>query len=387
MISTYPSFSVVSAEIVPVRMPFTLRVTHSLAARSYSDNVMLRLVSSDGTVGYGECVPRHYVTGETVESVIAGLERTRTLLHGVTFSSPDDIRDRIGRLEFSAELGRAALCCVDLALVDLAGRLWGVPASHLVAGDPQYEELTYSLVVPLLSGPSLTTFMEMTRPMGFRFIKVKVDGDDPLARIRFIRSIVGDGPEIRVDVNCAWSRDEAHRYMRGLAELGVVSVEQPLPADDLEGLASLREPDLPPVVLDEAVSSLENLSECARAGAGDIVNIRVSKCGGLYGAMAVRDEAERLGYGTQLGAQVGESCLLSAAGAHLASLSPGMRWLEGCFGTHLLATDICEDEFRFGDRGRIDVPVEPGLGVTVSDARLDEAGQVYANAVGGVVEG
>lgn len=366
-------------------MPFTLRVTHSLAARTFSDNVVLRIVSDDGTVGCGECVPRSYVTGETVESVIADLERTRSLLHGAAVSSPDDIKDLIGRLESSAGLGRASLCCIDLALVDLAGRLWGIPASHLIVGPPVQRELTYSLVVPLLSAASLTTFMEMTAPMGFRFIKVKVDGNDPLARIRLIRSIVGDGPEIRVDVNCAWSRNDARVYMRDLAERGVVSVEQPLPADDLEGLASLREPGLPPVVLDESVSGLDDLAACARADAGDIVNIRVSKCGGLFGALAVRDEAERLGYGIQLGAQVGESCILSAAGVHLASLSPGMRWLEGCFGTHLLITDVCVNEFRFGDSGRIEVPTDPGLGVTVSDALLDEAAQVYASAVGGAV--
>jgi muconate cycloisomerase len=105
-----------------------------------------------------------------------------------------------------------------------------------------------------------------------------------------------------------------------------------------------------------------------------MVNVRISKCGGLLGALRVIETARKRGLAVQLGAQVGESCILSAAGALLAAGTPGFRWREGCFGTHLLREDLCKDEFRFGIRGEMVPPSGPGLGVRVDGTRLGASG-------------
>ena len=170
--------------------------------------------------------------------------------------------------------------------------------------------------------------------------------------------------EIRVDANCSWKSSDAPEFMRELADQGVVSVEQPLPAADLRGTAGLRGCGVL-ITLDESVKSPLDVERAADAGACDIINVRISKCGGMLGALRVIRAAERRGLGVQLGAQVGESCILSSAGALLAAGMPSFRWLEGAFGTHLLMRDLCREQFRFGIHGEFPVPDGPGLGVDI----------------------
>ena len=162
-------------------------------------------------------------------------------------------------------------------------------------------------------------------------------------------------------------------FMRSFADLGVVSVEQPLDSDDFEGMASLRKDTPVQIMLDESVTGPVDVERAVAAGACDSVNVRLSKCGGMLGALRVTEAAQANGLDIQLGAHVGESCILSAAGAHLASCAGPFRWLEGCYGVHLLENDLCRDDLRWGPAGRVYVPSGPGLGVTVDRGLLERA--------------
>ena len=367
--------TIFSAAVIPYRLDFRMNVSHSLASRSSTVNVCVVIESSCGLKGYGDCVPRSYVTGETPKSVIKSLHNLLPVFTKETFSSPEQILNSLVTIR-SSETGMenpAAVCALELAVLDLAGKHWNVPFSELLGFTVTDKPLYYSLVVPLMQGEALEHFLEHAAQFNFKYAKIKVDACNPAERIRRIKKLLGDGVEIRVDANCSWSRSEAAGFMREMAELGVVSVEQPLPANDLEGTARLRAAGMPLIILDEAVWTGTDVDRIADIGACDVINVRVSKCGGILGALQVVRAAQNCGLEIQLGAHVGESCILSAAGAHLAACIPGFRWLEGCFGTHLLESDLCEETFRFGYEGRFDPPVGPGLGVTVSESKLDRA--------------
>ena len=161
--------------------------------------------------------------------------------------------------------------------------------------------------------------------------------------------------------------------MQELAGLGVVSVEQPLPADDIEGCANLRAKGLMLITLDESVVSISSVHRIAELGACDMINVRISKCGGLLGSMNLIKTARDKGIKIQLGAHVGESCILSAAGTHLAAGNRSFRWLEGCFGKHLLKKGLCSEQIQFTQGGLLNPPDGPGLGISIDRTLMNDA--------------
>ncbi|MBN1293884.1 MAG: hypothetical protein JXB48_18735 [Candidatus Latescibacteria bacterium] len=383
MIKIQNDLKIKSVSIVPYRLDFRMNVVHSLASRSSTVNICVIIESEDGLKGYGECVPRSYVTGETPKSVMKSLENMITGFAARSFDSPGHIIDMIKNLRGTEEGidNPAALCALELALLDLGGKYWNNTIIEMLGLTNSNRSLTYSLVVPLLPGKALEKFLDYALPYELKHAKIKVDADNPRKHVLNVKSLLGDDVEIRVDANCSWSRTDAKRFMREMAEIGVVSVEQPLPANDLEGTARLRTANMPLIILDEAVWTENDVKRIADIGAGDVINVRISKCGGLLGALKVVEAASEHDIEIQLGSHVGESCILSAAGAHLASGVSGFRWLEGCFGTHLLSSDLCEETYRFEHGGSFNLPEGPGLGVAVSESQLENNRLIFNEMV------
>ena len=375
MTNSHNALKISSARLGAFRLDFIMDIAHSLASRSSTENVFVVVESESGMKGYGECVPRAYVTGETPESVIESLRHLIPVLTGEYFTTPDGVVEALENLSISpvGSENPAALCAAELAILDLAGKHWNKSVSEILGFTISSEPLFYSLVVPFLRGKALEKFLEHAAPFDFRHVKVKVSAENPADHVRRIKSLLGSGPEIRVDANCSWSLENAPGFMREMADLDVASIEQPLPPYDFESMASIRTPGVPLITLDESVKTISDVEHVAAAGACDVVNIRISKCGGILGAVRVAEAARKHGLEVQLGAHVGESCVLSAAGVHLASGTRSFRWLEGCFGKHLLRDDLCEEDFRFGFEGRVFPLKGPGFGIAVSEERLKAA--------------
>ena len=383
MIKIQDELKIKSITIVPYRLDFRMNVVHSLASRSSSVNICVVIESEDGLKGYGDCVPRSYVTGETPKSVLKSLENLVTDFTAFSFESPGHIIDTVKQFQKTEEGidNPSALCAFELALLDLGGKYWDKTIIEMLGLTNSNKSLIYSLVVPLLPEKALQKFLHYALPYEIKHAKIKVDANNPKGHVQHVKSLLGDDVEIRVDANCSWSRANAPRFMSDMAEIGVVSVEQPLPANDLEGTAELRTENMPLIILDEAVWAEDDVKRIADIGAGDAINVRISKCGGLIGALKVVEAASKNDIGIQLGSHVGESCILSAAGAHLASGISQFRWLEGCFGTHLLSSDLCEESYRFEHGGKFDLPEGPGLGITVSESRLESNRMLYEEMV------
>ena len=379
MTSGQNPFTIISSNRLPIRLDFRMGVAHSLASRFFTVNVLLELESDSGYYGFGECVPRSYVTGESPESVLRTLQDLTPQVIGYLFESPEEVLSRlesIGRSE-TARYNPAAMCALELAVLDCAGKHWDVGVPELTGLARSDKPLIYSLVVPMLPPDTLDLFLENVKQYDFSHVKVKVDVTDPAGRISRVREALGDSVEIRVDANCSWDRDNAPGFMRSLADRGVVAAEQPLPADNLAGMAMLKRLDCMDIVLDESAITPSHVERAARLGSCDIINVRISKCGGILGALRIISTAREHGLGVQLGAQVGESCILSSAGAHLASGVPEFRWLEGFFGTHLLRHDLCSGEIRFANQGMVFQPDGPGMGVPVDPNLVDQAYRNY----------
>ncbi|MCH8063578.1 MAG: enolase, partial [Chloroflexi bacterium] len=359
-----------TVEVHPLRIPLPQSFAHARMDRDASDAVVVRVTGKDGSIGHGEGVPRPYVTGEGVDDMVtailselAPLVRERTFAPGMKVL--DDLRalrdawnDRTG--------GRnATYCAVELALLDWAFRRAGLPLSEWLA--PMRQEVVYSGVIEAADPEAAAELARRYASAGFAAIKVKVGVGDDERRLAAVREAVGQDIALRVDANGVWSADEAVRALARLRGSAIEAVEQPVPAADLAGMCRVREESGLAVVADESLITVEDARRLVDKRACDVFNVRVSKCGGLLASVEIAEVAAAAGLDVQVGAQVGETSLLSAAGRHLAAWLPSVRYVEGSFGTHLLREDVTAHPVIFGQGGRADLLTGDGLGVDVDD--------------------
>ena len=371
-------------DILPLRIPFQQAFTHSTMSRAESDAVVARVHDDDGVTGYGESLPRPYVTGEDVDGVVRALRDDlgpRAL--GLVLDSGPAAVPQIDEFLTEWKRGRptsvgivawnATACALELALLDWAFKRAG--QSVMTWLPPARANVTYTGVIDASDPAAAAQIARRFMQAGMNSIKVKVGIDDDAARLRAVRESVGDDVEIRVDANGVWSADAAVAALNALTSYNIVGVEQPVTAADLDGMRHVREQTGLRVIADESLVTEDNAAALIAANACDVFNIRVSKCGGLIASARIAQMAAEAGIGVQIGAQVGETSLLSAAGRALAAHVPSLEYLEGSFGTHLLSEDIAFESVMFGYGGRGELLPRPGLGVAVNEDALERLAQ------------
>src|SRR5262249_43902559 len=150
-------------------------------------------------------------------------------------------------------------------------------------------------------------------------------------RLRTLRSVLGVRRDLRVDANEAWAPEEVARRIAELKPFGVSAVEQPVAHEHVRILAGVRRQTGVPVMLGESLCGPFDAERAVEGGTCDLFNLRLSKCGGFIPSLRLAQFARRHGLGYQLGCQVGETALLSAAGWHFASSVAGLRYAEGSY--------------------------------------------------------
>ena len=371
-----------------VRLPLRLRFTHATATRDESENIFVRCELSDGTIGWGEGVPRSYVTGETSAGCLEQLAATPVAeqLSADCNSWPDVIR-LCERFQPAAVrenprgcYGNALRSAVELSVLDAFGRVFGEPVGAVTQ---QFEPaaairaanavMHYSAVID--AGGRRLRFKSLVRRLyGFRDCKVKVgrEEDDDAKRLRTIRRWIGPRVDLRIDANGAWHAANARQKIESLTGSRISCVEQPLAHDELPALAELRKRVAISVMLDESLTSMSDAETAAACEACDLFNIRLSKCGGFLASVRLAAFAHAHGLGYQLGCHPGESGILSAAGRHWAASVAGIRYLEGSYDRHLFRRLVTNEDITFGYGGRAPALAGPGLGVTIATAGLAE---------------
>jgi muconate cycloisomerase len=371
-----------------VRLPLRRAFSHASATRRESENILLRCELEDGTAGWGEGVPRSYVTGETPAGCVAQLARTPLAeqLSAECESWPDVIAlcerfaPAMERDDPRESSGNALRCAVELSILDAFGRLLEEPLSGL----SRY----YEPARPLFTQPSVVQYSAVIaagnrrlgckalvrRLYGFRHCKVKVGatGDDDVARLRTIRRWIGRRMDLRVDANEAWQAAELRQKVEPLTVFKISCFEQPVPHAEVAALAELRTQLGITVMLDESLTSVADARAAIRGRTCDLFNIRLSKCGGFLASLRLAALARAAGLGYQLGCHPGESGILSAAGRHFASSVAGIRYLEGSYDHHVFRRLLTNEDITFGYGGRAPAILRAGLGVTVNTAVLNE---------------
>ena len=176
---------------------------------------------------------------------------------------------------------------------------------------------------------ALPSHCAMLRLAGRRHIKVKVGCDNDVERVKIIRQSLGPSVPIRIDANGAWSAEQAIEILQQMAPVRIQSVEQPVPAADLQGMRQVRESTGVPVMADESLCTIEDAQELIRMQAADIFNIRLGKCGGFLASLRLVELARASGLDCHLGTLVGETGILSRAAEVFGRRVTGFACLEG----------------------------------------------------------
>jgi muconate cycloisomerase len=363
----------VAATIYALRIPFVESFRHSTSERRWSDSVIVRVRDEIGTEGFGEGAPRPYVTGETVETTLEHL--AGELWPSVAEREVPPANDLEELEAFLPEIHvaeaiapHASRAALELAVVDCALRRAGRPMATLLP--PRRTRVTYGGVIA--AGPIDRVVRDARRMLtiGLRDVKLKVGFEDDVGRVTAARATLGPDASLRLDANGAWTFERAVEVLNAVAHLRIAAVEQPLPRGPVEELARLRRATPIPVMVDESLVNEKDAEALIGARASDFFNVRVSKCGGLARSLKIASAASAAGLGVSIGSQVGETAVLSAAGRHLAAALPEIAFVEGSFGTLLLAEDVSAESVRFGYRGEAPILSGPGLGIRVVEERL-----------------
>ncbi|MEO9934458.1 dipeptide epimerase [Rhodopirellula bahusiensis] len=371
-----------TAFLVP--LPLKREIKHASFTRTESINLLIRCKLANGTIGWGEGVPRPYVTGETPEGCLQQLSQSNLQPALMRLASSwSDVISICDGLEFHNEsddprgCGSNSLrCAVELSLLDAFGRHFGQPISAVVPHVSEAAEIhlnqprvRYSTTITSSGAKSERISALKMRAYGFAQCKIKVgvDGQDDPSRVARIRRWIGRGVDLRLDANEAWCPEEVIEKMRPLREFGVTCIEQPVAHDEVDALASLRESIGVPIMLDESLTSRVDAERAIELGTCDLFNLRLSKCGGFLSCLRLAALARASGLGYQLGCHPGESGVLSAAGRHWASSVRDIRYLEGSYDRHLLTALPTQEDITFRYGGWAPALDSPGLGVTIRE--------------------
>lgn len=370
--------------IIHVRIPLKRVIKHASHARTDTDNILVRCTLEDGTTGFGEGLPREYVTGETIDSsldILRGSQIPSQLEPCSDFFQAVQMAERL-HLPTVAEDDRkcsanAARCALEIAVLDAYGKKFREPLSSvtkLIAGDlfNPLNSVRYSGAITSASGFKMKILALLYKLYGFKQMKVKVGikGHDDARRILEARKWLGQKIDIRADANEAWSIEEAVERIKELEHAGITSMEQPVPHEQVYQLKKVRAQVRTPIMLDESLCSMIDAERAIEHEACDYFNIRLSKCGGFIPSLRLAQYGRRHGIKYQLGCQVGETAILSAAGRHFACSVSDIRFLEGSYDKHLVRENLSKKDISFGWGGVAPAITGHGLGIAIDEAAL-----------------
>jgi L-Ala-D/L-Glu epimerase len=367
-----------NAELYFLQIPFRLSVSHGgRARRTFSDSLLLR-VTADGYTGYGEAVVRDYVsgslgTGEALQQEAARItSELLSPLRDRDLSWPDIVEDLSARACDPRSL--PLLCAVEGALLGCFTESRGTDPFSVLGMKPRRMTVTFGGVLPIFPLEMARTYIDMFAKARLPDLKVKLGIDTAYndAILSACRERLGDGADIRVDANGAWTTSTLDEQVAVCARYGVRVIEQPLAAEAPGGAeASARLSRQGFVFMaDEGVLVPADVRTLAASGVAQMLNLRLSKNGGLSRLLALAREAESCGLSYQLGCMVGETGVLSLLGRIAAALLPNPVYLEGGYDDVLLEQNVTNPGFGFGPGGTARVPAGPGMGYRVDEEKL-----------------
>jgi o-succinylbenzoate synthase len=340
----------------PLKTPF---VTALRRVESLRD-VVVTITCDNGMIGYGEGAPTPQITGETVGSMRAAVDFIAPLLTGKEMV---DFPQLISTLHKAIVRNTTAKAALEIALYDLKSQMENQPLYKMLGGTQT--AFTTDITISMNDTMTMIADAQEAYAKGYEILKIKI-GDDPqkdAARIIEIDRALEGKATLRLDANQGWSARESVALLQRIEDAGIRSqfIEQPVPADDIEGLKYIRSRVETPLLADESVFSLKDARILLEMEAVDYLNIKLAKTGGISQALALADLTELFGVKCMIGCML-EGPLSVAAGVHVASSRAETITMLDLDAVALLASHPAKGDICF-DESQITLGEEPGLGM------------------------
>lgn len=300
-----------------VAIPLITTFKTALRTVSQVENVLITVLTDSTLVGFGGAAPATVITGDTVLSIIGGIEVIRDSIVGMDIDTPESILQRLNNCIIGSMSAKAA---VDMAIYDLVAKSLNIPLYRLLGG--RTHDVATDMTISIDSPEKMAAQSKEKIGQGFTTLKIKVGGNPKLdiLRLQFIRQAIGSETAIIIDANQGWSAKEAVLVGKELERraIAIDLMEQPVPARDYEGLRFVRDNVSFPVYADESVFSPQDALKLIGMQAVDGLNIKLMKCGGIYNALKIAAIAETAGVPCMIGSMM-ESHVSVTAAAHLAA--------------------------------------------------------------------
>ena len=357
-------------------IPFKFSFKHASAERSVTESVLLEAKSSGGQIGYGESCPRSYVTGETLLTVKEFFNQYQKDIEE-KISDVDAMKEWMSLHQQKIHKNPAAWCAIELALLDTFAKAQQVSLEQLLGLPPITGDFIYSAVLGDSIEEVFNRQYEQYRNMEFTDFKIKLSGnlERDKRKLAVLKNDNCNKLRVRFDANNLWQDvGEAANYLNAL-NYSFFAIEEPLASKDIPDLAKLAERINSKIILDESLTSYWQFALLEETDPGRwIINVRISKMGGIMRSLEIVSLARQRNIPVIIGAQVGETSLLTRAALTVANASRDVLIAqEGAFGTLLLKEDISHPSLKFGNGGTLEVKEHkfnqlPGFGLEINSS-------------------
>ncbi len=358
-------------------IPFKVKFRHASAERAETSSVWVEAISNNGLIGYGESCPRDYVTGETIASVQQFFSQYQEAICQ-EITSLRTLRTWITKYQNVLDLNPAAWCAIELAILDFIAKQENKTIEQLLNLPTLHGSFQYSAVLGDANNEAFKQSAQQYIQQGFKDFKLKLSGEieRDKEKIVVMRQLANKGIRLRVDANNLWqSADAAIRFLQAL-DYPFFAIEEPLQPNAYSEFSMIANSLNCKIILDESFLRIAQFKALQAAPQHWLINLRISKMGGLLRSLAIIESARKLDIGLIIGAQVGETSLLTRVGLTAAQAAQAASDIliaqEGAFGTHLLENDICESPLMFAKAGLLEIPnhsnlSKSGLGFTFQE--------------------
>lgn len=354
---------IASVEAIPIRVPLTKPIVMSHITVYQSDNVLAKVTTDDGVVGWGEGVEATDLTGETQQSIQAGIEFMGAQLVGKDPMRRTALWAETAKMMYGNETAAGA---IDMALYDIAGKVLDVPVVELLGGATRSEVPALTMVGSGVPADDIAA-ARAKYDAGYRWIKIKLGiGDiaDELTTVLGIRDELPDDAVVCGDANQGWSEPEAIRFLSALEGHDVRFIEQPIRQGDHAAMLRVTHASPIPICADQSVHSFSDIASFWRTGVAG-VSLKLVKLGGITGVMRGAGLCDALGLSINLAGKIAESSVAAAANVHCAAAMSAVDF--GCSpGNQGLSGDVTTKPLTI-ENGHYAVPTGPGLGIDVDN--------------------
>lgn len=341
---------------VPLRTPFktALRTVNSI------EDIIIKIETDTGHVGYGEVPPTGVITGDTTEAIIGAIEgHIKKAIVGMDI---EDLEAIMLKLDKSLVGNTSAKAGIDIAIYDLFGQLYNAPVYKLLGG--YRKEIITDITISVNDPEEMARDSMEAINRGYKTLKIKVgkDSNKDIERMNAIRKAVGYNVDLRIDANQGWKPKEAIYVLNKMEDAGlnIELVEQPVAGYDIEGLKMVTDNVSIPVMADESVFSPRDAIKILEMRAADYLNIKLMKTGGIHNALKICSLAEIYGVECMIGCMLEAKISVNAA-VHLAAAKSIITKID-LDGPVLCSEDPIDGGSIFNE-SIITVSEDPGFGI------------------------